>query len=138
MGETTVGLQQVELASASYVRCQKAPEFFRAFYNRFLARDPAVAPYFATTSFDKQEKLLQHGLSMLLIVARRSNPNLLNRLVDRHGPRGLNIPSNLYPVFLDSLLETVQEFDSACDPAVLQAWRVSLKPGIALLSGEPG
>ena len=138
MGVTSVPTQQVELANASYVRCQKAPEFFRAFYNRFLASDPTVAPYFATTRFDKQEKLLQHGLSMLLIFARRSNPNLLSRLVERHGPGDLNIPARLFPVFLDSLLTTVQEFDSDCDAAVLEAWRASLKPGIALMCGEQG
>ena len=136
MGVTSVPTHQVELANASYARCQKAPEFFRAFYNRFLASDPTVPPYFATTRFDKQEKLLQHGLSMLLIYARRSNPNLLNRLVERHGPGDLNIPARLYPVFLESLLATVKEFDEACDPAVLEAWRAALQPGVALMSGE--
>jgi hemoglobin-like flavoprotein len=138
MGATSVPDQHVELATASYARCQKAPEFFRAFYNRFLASDPTVPPYFATTRFDKQEKLLQHGLSMLLIFARRSNPYLLNRLVERHGPADLNIPARLYPVFLESLLATVKEYDSACDPAVLEAWRSALKPGIALMTGEQG
>ena len=138
MSATAVPHHQVESASASYTRCQKAPEFFRAFYNRFLASDPAIPPYFATTKFDKQEKLLQHGLSMLIIHARRSNPHLLGRLVERHGTRGLAIPARLYPVFLDSLLATVQEFDSQCDPAVLEAWRVTLAPGIELMRGDQG
>jgi hemoglobin-like flavoprotein len=136
MEASSVSAQQVELATASYARCQKAPEFFRAFYNRFLASDPTVPPYFASTRFDKQEKLLQHGLSMLLIFARRANPHLLNRLVERHGPGDLNIPARLFPVFLESLLETVKEFDSECDPAVLEAWRSALRPGIALMTGE--
>ena len=136
MGVTSVPIQQVELANASYARCQQAPEFFRAFYNRFIASDPTVAPYFAATRFDKQEKLLQHGLSMLLIFAKRPNPNLLNRLVERHGQGDLNIPLRLYPVFLESLLATVQEFDPSCDPAVLEAWRAALRPGIRLMTGE--
>jgi hemoglobin-like flavoprotein len=130
--------QQVELANASYARCQLAPEFFRAFYNRFLESDPSVPPYFAQTRFDKQEKLLQHGLSMLLIFAKRSNPNLLNRLVHRHGPADLNIPARLYPLFLDSLLATVKQFDSACDAATLEAWRATLAPGIALMMEQQG
>lgn len=138
MSATAVPHHQVESASASYTRCQKAPDFFRAFYNRFLASDPAIPPYFATTKFDKQEKLLQHGLSMLIIHARRSNPHLLGRLVERHGTRGLAIPARLYPVFLDSLLATVQEFDSQCDAAVLEAWRVTLAPGIELMRGDQG
>lgn len=127
---------QVDLANASYARCQRAPEFFRAFYDRFLASDPSVPPYFAATKFDKQEKLLQHGLSMLLIFAKRSNPNLLNRLVERHGPSDLNIPARLFPVFLDSLLDTVKQFDPDCDAATLEAWRVTLAPGIALMMGN--
>jgi hemoglobin-like flavoprotein len=138
MGITAVPHHQVELASASYTRCQKAPEFFRAFYNRFLASDPTIPPYFATTRFDKQEKLLQHGLSMLIIHARRSNPNLLGRLVERHGPRGLAIPARLYPVFLDSLLATVKQFDAECDESVLEAWRATLAPGIELMRGDQG
>ena len=138
MGTTTVPQHQLELASESYNRCQKVPEFFRAFYNRFLASDPAIPPYFATTKFDKQEKLLQHGLSMLIIHARRSNPHLLNRLVERHGPEGLNIPARLYPVFLDSLIATVKEFDDSCDETVLDAWRATLAPGIELMRGDQG
>jgi hemoglobin-like flavoprotein len=134
MAETAVTQEQVELANSSYLRCQKAPEFFRAFYDRFLASDPAIPPYFAATRFDRQEKLLQHGLSMLLIHARRANPNLLNRLVERHGPGELNIPARLYPLFVESLLATVQHYDHACTPLVLEAWRAALAPGIALMT----
>ena len=138
MASSSVPGHVVELANASYARCQKTPEFFRAFYNRFLASDPTIPPYFATTRFDKQEKLLQHGLSMLLIFAKRANPHLLNRLVERHGPDGMNIPARLYPIFVDSLLATVQEFDGDCDAAVLAAWRDALSPGVALIMGDQG
>jgi hemoglobin-like flavoprotein len=136
MAVTAATSQQIELANASYLRCQKAPEFFRVFYNRFLASDPAVPPYFAATRFDKQEKLLQHGLSMLLIFAKRSNPALLQRLVDRHGPAELNIPARLYPVFMESLLATVQQHDPSCDRATLEAWRATLAPGVALMTEQ--
>ena len=138
MALPAVSSHQVELASASYARCQRAPDFFRAFYDRFLASDATVPPFFAATRFDKQEKLLQHGLSMLLIFAKRANPNLLNRLVERHGPSDLNIPLRLFPVFLDSLLATVQQFDAECDPATLEAWRATLAPGIAIMTEPPG
>ena len=73
---------QLELAQASYARCLQAPEFFRSFYNRFLASDPAIPPYFAETRFDRQDKLLQHGIALLLIYARRPNPGLLDRIAE--------------------------------------------------------
>jgi hemoglobin-like flavoprotein len=136
MAITTVPSEQLERAQASYARCQQSPEFFRAFYDRFLASDPSIPPYFATTRFEKQDKLLQHGIAMLLIHARRANPNLLSRLVERHGPGDLNIPTRLYPVFVDSLLATVREFDAACDGATEEAWRAALAPGIALMTGS--
>lgn len=51
---------ELEVAPASYGRCQRAPEFFRTFYNRFLASDHAIPPMFAQTRFDRQDRLLQH------------------------------------------------------------------------------
>ena len=80
MALRTVSPIQLELAQASYARCQEAPDFFRSFYNRFLASDPAIPPYFANTRFELQDKLLQHGIALLLIYARRPNPGLLERI----------------------------------------------------------
>jgi hemoglobin-like flavoprotein len=127
----SVANEHLELAQASYARCQKAPEFFRAFYDRFIASDPSIPAYFTHTRFDKQEKLLQHGLSLLLIYAKRPNPNLLQRLSERHGPTDLNIPLRFYPLFLESLILTVRQFDPQCDDATVDAWRSALAPGVA-------
>jgi hemoglobin-like flavoprotein len=131
MTVSAVGNHQLELAQASYARCQSAPGFFRAFYDRFIASDPEIAPYFRATRFEKQEKLLQHGISLLLIYAKRPNPHLLERLSRRHGGSDLNIPPRLYPLFLDSFIATVQQFDPACDAATESAWRQALAPGMA-------
>ncbi|MEO8199409.1 MAG: globin domain-containing protein [Gemmatimonadota bacterium] len=133
----SVAEHQLDLAQASYARCQLAPDFFRAFYNRLLASDPAIPPYFAHTRFDKQEKLLQHGISLLLIFARRPNPNLLERITERHGSAGLNVPYRLYPVFLQSFLDTVREYDPAFDAGHDAAWRAALAPGISVMRGNP-
>ncbi len=135
MAPPTVAEHQLELAQASYARCQLAPDFFRTFYNRLLASDPAIPPYFAHTKFDKQHKLLQHGVSLLLIYAKRPNPNLLERITERHGPGGLNIPDRLYPVFIESFLETVREYDPSFDTDHAAAWRAALAPGIAVMRG---
>ncbi len=137
MALPTVAEHHLERAQASYARCQRAPEFFRAFYNRFLASDPAIPAAFAHTRFDKQDKLLQHGISLLLIYARRPNPNLLERLAQRHGSGGLDVSPRLYGVFMESLLNTVHEFDPEYDTDLAAAWRAALAPGIAFLQGPP-
>ncbi|MGE3525652.1 MAG: globin [Gemmatimonadales bacterium] len=126
--------QQLALAQASYDRCQKAPDFFRVFYNHFLSSDPAIPPYFTETRFDRQTRLLQHGISLLLVYAKRPNPHLMERLVERHGPGDLNIPARLYPFFVESFIATVREFDPDCGSATEEAWRTALAPGIALMT----
>jgi hemoglobin-like flavoprotein len=136
MAISPIGTEQLELAQASYRRCQQAPEFFRAFYDHFIASDPSLPAYFANTRFDKQEKLLQHGISLLFIYAKRPNPNLLARLADRHGPSDLNIPSQLYPVFVASLLATVRRFDPQYDEQTGEAWLAAMSPGIAMIRGS--
>lgn len=124
----------LELAQGSYTRCQETPDFFRAFYDRFLQSSPEIPPYFAHTRFDRQHRLLLHGISLLLIYARRPNPHLLQRIVERHGPDDLNIPARLYPHFVDSFLLTVRDHDPQYDPSVEAAWRAALAPGIAFMT----
>ena len=138
MAIPSVAAHQLETAKASYARCQMAPDFFRAFYNHFLASDPAIPPYFTDTKFDKQDKLLQHGISLLLIYAQRPNPHLLSRIADRHGPGGdLKIPAVLYQPFVESFVATVRQFDPSCDAEVEAAWRTSLAPGVEYIKGPP-
>ena len=136
MALRSVSQSQLELAQASYERCLRAPDFFRSFYNRFLASDPAIPPYFVETRFDRQDKLLQHGVALLLIYAKRPNPALLERIAERHGPGDLNIPARLYAPFVESFIATVREFDSACDDAIEAAWRAALAPGVACVRGS--
>jgi hypothetical protein len=138
MALRTVSPIQLELAQASYARCQEAPDFFRSFYNRFLASDPAIPPYFANTRFELQDKLLQHGIALLLIYARRPNPALLERLASRHGGGDLNIPRRLFAPFVESFIATVRQFDTACDDEIEGAWRAALAPGVACVKGASG
>ena len=136
MALRSVSPAQLELAQASYARCLEAPEFFRAFYDRFLASDPAIPPYFAQTRFDRQDRLLQHGIALLLIYAKRPNPGLLERIAERHGAGDLNIPARLFAPFTESFIASVRQFDPAFDGTVEAAWRAALAPGIACVQGS--
>ncbi len=125
--------QQIELARASYERCLRHDDFFRSFYERFLASDPAIAPQFANTRFERQHKLLQHGLGLLLSYAGRPNPHLLERIAERHGPSDMNVPSSQYAMFLDSLLHAVRLHDPECTAETEEAWRMAMLPGVEYL-----
>jgi len=132
MSSATVPAETVQVAEESYRRCSQEA-FFRAFYQRLLASHPAIAPKFAKTDFERQNKLLQHGIGLLMIFAKRQNPALLERIAVRHGPKDLDIAPAFYPFFVDSLIATVKEFDPQASPEVEQAWRLAMAPGVAFM-----
>jgi len=100
------------------------------FYEAFLASDPAIPPLFARTDFDRQKRLLQHALGLLLSFARRPNPNLLERLAERHGPADLNIPAEYYQLWVTAVLVAVQKHDLQFSDEIGEAWQAALAPGI--------
>jgi len=125
----------IQIAEDSLKRIQ-GEAFFQAFYRRLLGSNPAFPPMFAKTDFQRQHKLLQHGLGLLLIFAKRRNPSLLARIADRHSGHDLNILPAHYPNFVDSLVATAREFDPQFSPAIEEAWRRSVAPGITFMSDQ--
>lgn len=122
-------VEQILIAEESYRRCQGEP-FFQAFYKRLLSTDAPIHHKFEHTDFDRQNRLLQHGIGLLFIFAKRPNPTLLERIAERHSAHDLDIPPGLYPHFVESLVQTVRECDDACTDEVEAAWRAAVAPGI--------
>ncbi|MFN0171339.1 MAG: globin [Bryobacteraceae bacterium] len=120
----------------SLARCSGNPGFFDRFYGLFMASSPKVAEKFANTDFGRQKRALEESLHTMLLAARdepsQAGPYLRD-LAERHSSRDLNIGAELYDYWLDSLLETVQEFDPQFDPSVYQAWEKVMMQGIAYL-----
>jgi hemoglobin-like flavoprotein len=126
----------VELAEESYHRCTGAPGFFPALYELLLASDARIPPMFAETKFERQHKLLQHGLGILLIYAKRPNPALLERIATRHSRSDVGVAPDLYPRFVDALVQAVERFDPEYRPEVADAWRRATEPGIAFMQAK--
>jgi hemoglobin-like flavoprotein len=126
------------LAKASYDRCCQAPNFIPDFYKMFLAACPEAAPMFAKTDFDRQVKLLRHAIGLLLIFPNQppGEPTLLTRVAERHSRRELNIAPALYAPFINSLIDTVRQFDREFTPAVEAAWRETVAPGVEYMKGK--
>ena len=124
------------IAQHSYSRCLRSPDFFTDFYDRLLASDPAVPPMFASTEFPKQHKLLQHGLGLLLSYANRPDDTLLERIAARHSAGGVNVLPDMYPLFVDALVDTVREHDVRFDEEVEAAWREAVRPGIEFMQSR--
>jgi len=91
---------------------------------------------FAKTEFPKQYKLLQHGLGLLLSYGKKRDDALLDRIAARHSASAVNVAPSMYPLFVESLLETVRECDPRCEPAVETAWRDAIAPGIDFMKAR--
>jgi hemoglobin-like flavoprotein len=128
--------RHVEIAEESYHRCAGAPGFFSAFYDLLLASDARIPPMFADTKFERQNKLLQHGLGILLIYAKRPNPALLERIATRHSRGDVGVAPELYPRFVEALVQAVERFDPEFGPEVADAWRHATEPGIAYMQAR--
>ena len=125
-------------AKASYERCCARPDFFICFYRNFFRHCPEVEPLFAQTDFERQRGLLRHAIGLLLIFPRqpKAEPTVLTRVADRHGRGDLDINPDLYPAFVESLMQTVAEHDPDFDETVAAAWRQSVAPGIAYMQSR--
>jgi hemoglobin-like flavoprotein len=128
--------RHIELAEESYHRCSGIPGFFPAFYELLLESDTQIPPMFAKTKFERQHKLLQHGLGILLIYAKRPNPALLERIAVRHSRSDVSVAPELYPHFVEALVKAVERFDPEYTPDLADAWRQATEPGIAFMQSK--
>ena len=55
---------------------------------------------------------------------------VITRVAERHSRRELNIAPALYAPFINSLIDTVRQFDREFTPAVEAAWRATVAPGV--------
>jgi len=126
------------VAKASYDRCCHAPDFLQTFYRNFLTACPEAVPLFAHTDFERQNKLLRHAVGLLLIFPNQpaKEPTLLSRVAERHSRRDLNIAPALYRPFIDSLIDTVRQFDREFTPSVEEAWRETVAPGVEYMKAK--
>ena len=127
---------QLKLVEESYARCFESPGFLDTFYQQLLESSPAIPPMFSQTDFERQHKVLQHGLGVLLIYAKRENPALLQRIADRHNRDDVAVDPSLYPFFVESLLSAVRKHDPQVDPDLEEAWRAVLAPGIEFMKDQ--
>jgi hemoglobin-like flavoprotein len=131
-----VDQQVIELFDQSLQRCNANPKFLDRFYERFLDSSPKVRQKFANTDFVRQKRVLRASFYLILLAAEdeeKGSERYLKELAVRHSSENLDIGSELYDLWLDSLLETVRECDSAFDSKVEEAWERMMGVGIGYL-----
>jgi hemoglobin-like flavoprotein len=127
----------VDMFNDSFDRLMKTGirrPFLDSFYNHFIGSGPAVAEKFEDTNMGHQKQMLAESLTEMreFFLKPEDNPYLVT-LARIHGVRGREISSELYDVWLDSLVAAVEEHDPEFVPYVALAWRVVMAPGIAFM-----
>ncbi len=108
--------------------------FFARFYDNFLATSPTVAEKFKGTDMQRQGRMLQKSMYQLIaFYFSHSESDYLKMIAETHSQAHYDIEPGLYDDWLDSLVETVREFDSEFSERLELAWRLVMTPGIVFL-----
>lgn len=113
---------------------ERGQSFFTRFYEIFFSASEKVPEKFKNTDMAQQVHMLQKGMYQLITfyLLKTDNDQLL-AIAKSHSKLHLDIESELYDVWLASLLQTVEELDPDFHPELRLAWEVVMTPGILYL-----
>ena len=113
---------------SSLQRCEEKGDFGKRFYKHFMASSPEVYHKFAAVDLKKQQEKVVKAIRLASDVAL-GRPKALSSLKEQaelHSRRHLDVRPELYGLWLECLITTVQECDPCFDPGVEHSWRLIL------------
>lgn len=121
----------------SFGRCLVNGDLIQKFYERFLLSDPRLPFMFDKTDFSQQRDLLGHSINLAILFAggSESGKEGLSKVRKSHSKKELNIPPEIYPLWINSFLETVKEMDNQIDEKVLGEWQEVLNIAVDYIKG---
>lgn len=121
-----------DLVSKSFNRCKDNPRFMPRFYEIFMKSSPRIAPYFSKTDMAKQHGLLKEGLELLIMFGFGSlkAKAYMSKMGELHDRKHINVPPELYPLWVNSMVATVRDTDPEFTPEIEESWRRHLQKGI--------
>ena len=109
-------------------------ELIEDFYRIFIQKSDAIAALFANTNMSAQKTMLHDSMDTLIEFSRTKQVTpALAKLAKAHGPGGHKIPTYLFDVWLDSLMDALYQQDTEFTAEDELAWRLTLAPGITFI-----
>lgn len=119
----------------SYGRCLRNTTFIERFYEILMDSHPDMRPAFARTDMGRQRHALRRGISNAILFGGGHDlvRGTVETVADLHSRKGrAPVPPNLYPYWMDSLIQAVSEHDPRFSPELETRWRQAIKPLIEL------
>ena len=121
-----------ELFNDSLEAVQHSDEFYELFYEKFINSSILIKKAFENTDMTVQKTKLKESLAYLVnfSVTKRANEHLMEMA---QGHVDLNISVEMYDLFINTLLSTLNECDPKFSNECGIAWRIILSPGIEFM-----
>ncbi len=111
----------------------KSDLFFPLFYKNFIASSTLVREAFKSTNMERQKDMLEDSLRHLVdFASSKESSAFLQSLAIVH-KKVNNIDNQMYDLWLNSILATIQEIDPDYDRNEMLAWKIMLSPGIEFM-----
>lgn len=124
----------VDAVLNSYRRCYVSNGFWDDFYDSFLGASEEIRVRFSGVNFERQKRIVSSSVNDLIMYARAPESELvegvLSHIADTHNRHHYNIAPDMYDIWLQTLLDTVEKHDNLCTHELLENWRLCLMPGI--------
>lgn len=126
----------IQKVRGSFERCCQRAEFIDVFYHRFSDRAPVIGPMFAHTDMSTQDTLVRAGIGHLINYADGVDgiDSKIRELGLKHDRQHYGIAPELYPAWLDALVDAVAECDERYSAELDDAWRKVLWPGMQVMA----
>lgn len=126
----------VEIFNDSYERNvgRNHDKFFSTFYKNFSNKSPAISKAFENTDMERQISMLQHSLMMMIdFASNHASSEFLENLARFHHDK--NISEEFYSLWLDAIMDTLQQIDPEYTYHDGLSWRIMLSSGIEFMKG---
>ena len=112
----------------------KGKEFFDRFYNNFFANSREVRDKFTDVDMAAQVAVLQKSMfHVVSFYVTKTDTDYLMSIARSHSRTQYNIKPELYDIWLESLIETVEAMDPKYEDELALAWRLAMIPGIEFM-----
>jgi hemoglobin-like flavoprotein len=113
---------------------EKGRRFFRHFYTTFFSKSEEVRDKFKDVEMDVQIHVLEKSMFHIIsFYVAKTDTEFLQKIAQTHNREQYDIKPKFYDIWLEALIETVEELDPEFNDDLRLAWRLAMTPGIQFM-----